>query len=314
MKNFLVVLFCLILSPLFGQVDSLQEQLIKATLEFRHSIFNNSPDHKELKALERRWRTIEPNDTISAYLVYNISYYLQVYDPPLKRIRKVTKKFAPNTALADSINESDLDMLRNNLDLLSFIFDGFMEYDFPYKVRLDTFNLKEIEFINVRPNETIADIGSGGGNHILLLSLMYPENNFVLSELGYSYVSFLQKKINRHREILFRNERFIEVVVGKKKHLNLGKRVDKIIIRNTFHHFSKKEKMLNAIPDYLNTGGKVIFIEPMQTNRTSIDNCSQKIDYQTIIEYVNASPLKIIEEKIIDNTLFLTCKMKAPRR
>lgn len=121
-------------------------------------------------------------------------------------------------------------------------------------------------------------------------------------------IDFLQNKINRNRELLFKNERFIDVAIGKKKYLNLSKRVDKIIIRNSFHHFSKKEKMLNSIPNYLNTNGMVIFIEPMKPNITSIDSCDKKLDYQTIIEYINSSPLKIIEEKIVDHTLFVFVK------
>ncbi len=309
MKKISTIILLLTLSTTWAQTDTIEQSLISATNEFRNSILLNSPDYEDFEALKRRWSKIEKDEDIIKDLLYNLTYGIQVYDPKFKRIQKILKKQYPNSLLHTKISEQDVETIKKNLDLLSFINDQYLEDKYPYKIKLDTANINEIKFINIQPNEVIADIGSGNGNQILLTSLIYQQNDFILSEIDFSLVIFLQEKIKRNSSLLFKYNRRIDIAIGKNKSLNLGTRVDKIIVRNSFHHFKKKEEMLESMIEYLNPNGSVIFIEPLKSNSTSVDECKLKMDAEDVIKIINQSSLKISKQEIFQNTLYISCKI-----
>lgn len=314
-KLICALLLCLLFaSPIHSQVDSLDQRLIHATMEFRDHFLVKSSDFKEIQALLDRWKSLEANDPIRNYLTANIVYGIQMYNVDLKRIKKLTRKQLKKrdleSALTEGLTQNDIDVIKENQELFSFMHMDYIESKFPFKVSLDLPYRDEVNFVDIQPEETVADIGSGSGDHILLLALFYPQNDFILTEVNYAITRFLEIKLKENEDLFFRQDRNIEVVRGEKDDVNLGKRVDKIIIRNTFHHFSKKEKMLNSIANSLNDGGSVIFIEPIESPKRYMGYCSKRIPYDEVMAYIKASPLEIVEEKVEDYTLYLRCVLK----
>lgn len=308
-----LIIFYLGIVNLYGQTDTIEQSLIIATNEFRNSILKNSPYHQDYEALKDRWMKIEEDKRIIDNLLFNIVYGIQVYDSEYKRIKKFALKQFPDSPLSEKITANDIEVIRNNLDLISFIQDEYLEDEYPYKLKMDTNKIHEIKFMNIQTNEYVADIGSGVGNQILLTSLIHKNHDFILSEKNFSLVEYLQGKVRRNRELLFQNQRSIDIAVGRNKTLNLGTRVDRIIVRNTFHHFKRKRKMLESMVEYLYPNGSVIFIEPLASNDTSIHPCKYKMEVDEIIKYIEESPLKIIEQEINNNILFISCKAKEER-
>jgi len=308
------LLFCFFSIPTQSQVDSLEQKMIHATMEFRDHFLVKSRDYTEIQSLLDRWSSIEPNDSIRSYLLSNIAHGIQIYNVDLKRIQKLSKKLLKKkgleSALTEEINQYDIEIISENQELFSFMQMKYIENKFPFKVSLDLPYSKELNFVDIQPGETVADIGSGSGDHILLLALFYAHNDFTLNEVNRSIVRFLENKLKDNEDLFFRQGRSIDVVLGEKDDLKLGKRVDKIIIRNTFHHFSKEEKMLNSIPKYLNEGGSVVFIEPIESPRKYLSYCSKRMPYDEVMEFIKASPLEIVEEKLEDNMLYLRCRVK----
>lgn len=148
------------------------------------------------------------------------------------------------------------------------------------------------------------------GDHTLLLSLIYPNNSFILNEINLNLCYNIYEKLKRNQEIFSKKNRTIKVVLGNEKDLKLEQKVDKIIVRNTFHHFSNKKKMLKSIVKHLNKDGTVIFIEPFKKNTTTIFDCPLRMELEEVMPYINDSKLIIIEEEIINNTLLLSCKVR----
>lgn len=293
-----------------AQVDSLEKLIIEATLEYRNHLLFKNENPKAFEDTMEKWEKIEPNPTILSSIFYKTFGYLIAYEPNLKTLKKRSKKISRTSKLPNMISETDLQVIKSNIDLISLMFAGYINPEFPNKVQLDTLNIHEIAFIDIQPDEVIADIGSGLGDHILLLSLIYPNNNFVLNEVTYYHEEHLYNKVLRNYDLFLKNDRTIRVVRGNKKDINLGENVDKIIIRNAFHHFKRKKKMIKSMAEHLNKDGKIIFIEPLKNNNTSIDDCRLKMESHKVLSYIRDSKLVILEEKTINNTLYLSCALK----
>jgi len=306
MRTFLVLILCFFLNHSNAQIDSIEKRMIEATLEIRNAILGNLSDPNELSELVDRWSVIEPRDSVVSFLLFNAAYYKNILDGSVKRFKKLGKRAKLNSPLPDKITESDFTILAKNRALLFYIFHDFLESEFPHKLNVDSFKLAEVKFINVQPNEKVADIGTGVGVHLLHLAAMYPENEFIAQDI---YTSLLETLIELN-DLLLGVDSSIKFVEGKKDDLRLPYKVDKIILRNTFHHFKKKEKMLESISSYLNEDGLLIFIEPLKANVRSLDDCELKMDQSDVLKYVRSSSFEIIEETVVENTLFLSCKHK----
>lgn len=295
------------------EVDTIQQRLINATNSMRSAILLQCPNHNQINELTERWYEIEPNDTIAFLCLDKISYSAQMMEYySLKDATKSIERNFPNSPLIQGITQEDIDVLKENKDLIAFMKKRYLHFEFPYRAVIDSFKLSEMKFIDVRPSEVVADIGSGFGEHALILSLMYPENNFIFNDITYWYYKYLTNQVTKYNSIFVTADRTVSVVKGKKKNLKLKTKVDKIVVRNAFHHFTKKDKMLNSIKKHLNENGTVVFIEPLVGNVTSFDECSMKISYEEVMRYIEESDLVPIAEKVVDEVLFLKC-MSRPK-
>lgn len=306
-----IISFILVLSiAASSQDESVSKLAIGAAIDYRNHILSQSQHHTEIEPLIERWESIDTNKVNIGNLLYNMSYSVYAFDMSLEKVRKNAKKYIRNSPLADQISQNDINVLKRNGELLSLVRDGFLSGDYPYPIMVDEFKLKEFEFIDIQPNETVADIGSGEGGHILIAALAYPDNDFILNELYYSLTALLKNKIEAHSDLFLNDGRTIEVVPGFKKNINLGKKVDKIIVRNSFHHFKKKKHMLQSIAESLNPGGQLVFIEPLKGNHKSFDGCRLKLEYSDVINQIRDSPFTIVQEEIFEETLFFVAELK----
>ena len=307
MRFLLSVLFVISLCQLSAQSSDSRKALIEATNLMRLHLLDGFDDKEAMEEMQLRWESAESDTEVLGYIFSNISFTAELYTPGLKNVKKKIIKYAPGSTLYEVITKEDLELIERNTVLESFIRDGYLEDEYPFKVTLDSTDVHMLEFIDAQPGDVIADIGTGTGNKALILSLVYKENDFVFNELKKRNVKIVKKKLEEYKELFYEGDRTIEVVKGKKSSAKLGREVDVIVVRNTFHHFSDKSGMLQDLKKHLADDGRVIFIEPLAKKVPEVGDCLETLEYEVFMEYINKENFKILKEEQVEDILLLKC-------
>ncbi|MEX0966141.1 MAG: methyltransferase domain-containing protein [Bacteroidia bacterium] len=124
---------------------------------------------------------------------------------------------------------------------------------------------QEFKVYDLQPNEVIADIGFATGWLEGVLMINYDSLTIYAQEInGYSLrtLNVVSDKYSELRTTPNTNE--LVLVKGRKKKTNLPRYVfDKIIIRQTFHHFSHPDAMLADIWETMKPGAELFIYEPI---------------------------------------------------
>ena len=153
--------------------------------------------------------------------------------------------------------------------------------------------LVELAFYGIETGEVVAEVGAGVGYDIELLTRLYPENEFIVSENDPKIFPVLQQTAQDNNNV--------NVIEGD--HISCGleeMEIDIIILRNVFHRIENKEAFLFSILESVNKDGQIIILEHFKENELP-DNCCcfyriQKSDFNTLIEIAN---LKLVDHKIL---------------
>ena len=163
------------------------------------------------------------DDEIVEHVLFNANYGCNFYSRNLKSLKRWIKKNSQGSKLHKAISQEDIDLIKANPNLLFSMGHGFLSHSHPYNPEVDTFRTAEYQFIDVKPTETIADIGSGSGDHILTLAVMYPNNGIYINEIEQELVDFLQYRVHFLQGLLMQDGREIEVKVGTDIEVNIPK-------------------------------------------------------------------------------------------
>jgi len=91
-------------------------------------------------------------------------------------------------------------------------------------------------------------------------------------------------------------------VRGRKKETKFEPAsLDKIIIRNSFHHFSKKEAMLASIKTSLKPNGVLFLQEPLKSGK----GCAMKMEEAEIKEILISNGFILEKEMNVEDKLVL---------
>jgi ubiquinone/menaquinone biosynthesis C-methylase UbiE len=172
-------------------------------------------------------------------------------------------------------------------------------YPFTVNPKSDVF--KELEFYKIAKGERIAELGAGNGTFSILLGLMSKEINITVNEIEVGFLQYIKRKLENNDGELDASK--FELIEGKKSSANLPEnQFDKVIIRNAFHHFSKKEKMLVSIKEALKKDGKLYLYEPVLTTGS---NCKMVMSKEDLLVEIEKGGFVLEEEGLVDGTLLL---------
>lgn len=118
--------------------------------------------------------------------------------------------------------------------------------------------ISELAFYDIRDGHRVGEVGAG-------YQARFSSIIFDLFDLDMLYVNDIKSSKladikSRYKEDV--NLGRIKFIKGRKKSIRMeGKELDKIIIRNSYHHFSKEDDMLQSIKKSLKKGGFVYLAE-----------------------------------------------------
>lgn len=178
-------------------------------------------------------------------------------------LNMLLKKRKPEYRDVDALKQ-DIDFVSKNAVPLYLIQNGIINDVYPFKLIVKSFLMEELLACNVEPIEYVAEIGAGDGFFSLLLKNIYQPTVLHLNELTPVYLEVIR---NQYGKLPNNNLTNVDFIVGTKTATNLPDKYDKIIIRNTFHHFTEKEMMMKDIISKLKPEGKMIIIEVFKNQK-----------------------------------------------
>ena len=113
-----------------------------------------------------------------------------------------------------------------------------------------------IQNMDIKPNDTIADIGAGSGYHVFKMA--------PLAKKGLVYAVDIQPKMLMAIERTKESTKIIniETILGGKKSVYLPKNsVDKILMVDVYHEFDFPVEMIASIKNALKPNGQLFLIE-----------------------------------------------------
>ena len=113
-----------------------------------------------------------------------------------------------------------------------------------------------IQNMDIKPNDTIADIGAGSGYHVFKMA--------PLAKKGLVYAVDIQPKMLMAIERTKESSKIIniETILGGKKSVYLPKNsVDKILMVDVYHEFNFPVEMIASIKNALKPNGQLFLIE-----------------------------------------------------
>jgi len=204
----------------------------------------------------------------------------------------------PNIPFLKTLTKEDLLIIHENRELLSFILEGVLKFEYPYVINKHPSFLEELEFYNISQGEVVGEIGAGNGMFSLVTGMIYDSISFYINETGAYTVNSTAKKHQLYEKYIDSNN--LTYIIGEVKSTNLKTgSCDKIIVRNTFHHFKKKKQMLKSIRLALKEEGELLLLEPDLSLAKDNQICTKAIKINKIVSAVERAGFKLVGKKHI---------------
>jgi len=164
--------------------------------------------------------------------------------------------------------------------------------------------IKEILFYEINDGQKIAEVGAGWGDFSFVISRLYKLERLYVNELKRELIKRTKERLKGIAD----EERNIKIIKGSKQSAKLGdKDLDKIIIRNSFHHFSNKDEMLQSIKSALSENGKLYLSEPVTDLGKDGCNieCREAISKKAVLQSLENNGFVLERELVVGNFLLL---------
>jgi len=160
----------------------------------------------------------------------------------------------------------------------------------------DTIFRKEVKAYEFKPGDTIADIGAGSGYFEKVLS-MYRDNLVVYAtDIMPGVLTSLSAKLEELRLNDNKNIEYNTVLGQSKSTLLPFKTFDKVIVRNTFHHFSYPDEMLQNCREVLKDRGKLYIVDILVDETTGPPRCHAHLTRETFLNYLTRNGFILANE------------------
>lgn len=258
-------LFLLILLPVWlsAQNDTTgQHRLIKGIIDYRNELIARNPEgFKKLYLLDELWKEElkdDVDDLLLAATVVNKTKGVSAKD----FVNMVLLLTPQDFKIRHLITEDIIQTIIDNDDLAMLLNESILKQKPPFLIDPENSIYQELGFYKVHNGMRVAEIGAGNGMFSLLLGISYDSLDIYINEINSDAINFSFDRINRCKSIRASNHFFATLGTPKSTALEEYK-FDKVFIRNSFHHFSKKRKMLASIRQSLAPNGDLYVFDPV---------------------------------------------------
>ncbi len=304
----LVILF---LIPIFlkSQSDSIVEKDIIQTLaNYRTKLLTeNVRAVDNLRILINKFSEIDTLCDEFDNMILNITYLKNFYKYSNEDILRISKENCPYCNFIYKIKAEDIENIASNSELIDLFLSGALTSTYPFPIYPKSTIFTEIGFYQIKSGQKIGEIGAGNGTFSIILAMLNKDVQININEISKGFISYINSKINKNYQLLDTSK--IMTIIGTKSNSNFSKnQFDRIIIRNSFHHFTKKEKMLHSINQALNQDGKLCLYEPVLDSTGYDKRCNSILDKKYLLQVIEKNGFKLEEEKKLDEDNMLLLK------
>jgi len=303
---------CLIFSLLFcsstvsvGQTMELtNETLISNLNALRNDVIVESEENVAFREVLEKWHAQEPNVDNLLFFIFNAVYSVSVRDYDFDFIKKAAKKITKNSLLSESFTEKELNTLTRKNTFLLLLEAQIFDVEFPFQIKENQI-FEELRFFDIQENDIVADIGAGQGPFSLLIYLSQPKIKLYINEIKEDLLRYMKRNIVKY--INKKDKSICKLIKGDKKNTNLPEKVDKIILRNAFHHFSKKKQMMKSIKSALKQDGLLLISETLKTKDSQ--DCDKRMDEKKLKSEFKKYGFILVEELQLGTELHMKYKL-----
>lgn len=310
MKQVIIIfLFSIFSDILFGQnIVDWQQNLINSISIYRNNLLRGKEDDLlELKKTIENWKELEPNSAVFDDFVFQTHYAYSINNISYKTIVKRAKEDFSASLLSKNFKEEELITFANNSELIDLMVADVLSFEYPFKVEIKQKVFDEIEFYNFKKDETIAEIGAGKGAFSYLIAMLNKDLEIHINEIDRNLAGYIERK-KQNNKFEIETEK-IYIARGSKSETKISKKVNKIIVRNSLHHFTEKDEMLQSIKNSLEHDGSVFIYESLK-NEVDITSCKKKMYENEIKALMESNGLSLKKEQKIENVIILEYKLE----
>lgn len=112
-----------------------------------------------------------------------------------------------------------------------------------------------IKSLNLTKNAVVGDLGAGTGYFSLRIAKMYPQSTVYAVDNEKEMVQYLQQRASKE------NLPNLKPILSQDDGFDLDKKLDILLIVNTYHHLPQREKYFQKIKQQLKPGGQVVVVD-----------------------------------------------------
>jgi cyclopropane fatty-acyl-phospholipid synthase-like methyltransferase len=172
----------------------------------------------------------------------------------------------------------------------------------PFRLKYSKGLMEELKFYDLHEGEKLAELGAGDGMFSLFLGLIGFDLKITVNEVNKYQVSNIYSTILDNKKYIT-SENY-NVVLGDQNNANLSSKVDKVIIRNAFHHFKKRKEMLASIQSALNPNGSIYVMEYLDAN------CNKSIPIGHLEEIFLWYGWTLVKEQVTEKSIIQEYKFQ----
>lgn len=258
----------------------------------------------KLRILENNWGELDPNNEEFELITLNLIALKSTHNYSTKLLLRVVKRDCKGCKLVEKISAQDIEIMLEKSELLDLVLGGVLKSSYPFAINPKSSIFTELAFYEIESGQRIGEVGAGSGTFSLILGMLSSEIQIVANELEKGYVHYIGQKVSNNAQLLDASK--IKVIKGTKSKTGFKEnQFDKIIIRNAFHHFSKKDKMLASISKSLSENGKLYLYEPILVSSGNQNNCNKVLEKGYILSSMEQNGFVLEAEKSLGNSMVL---------
>lgn len=157
----------------------------------------------------------------------------------------------------------------------------------------------DLDFIQPKQQDTIADIGSYDGYYPLIYSIFSDSTVYYLNDIstkGFGYFDNIKAICTKIKGRDITNK--FTIVIGQDDSTNLkDHQFNKVLIRDALHHFKSMDKMLEDIKRIMKPKGRLILFEPIRGRNSNTESlCKGAMTVEELLSLLNKNGFILTRE------------------